>query len=141
MPLTKENSFKFSYDKPPCWQKIVDFFPDDAERIWKEGMAITYGDTVYSKYKLRPDVAVHEMVHIEQQKGIDKDEFVDRYLSDPVFRIHVEEPAYKAQAEYIKDCVSDRNLRFRLIHQLALALSGPMYGKMMSYSDALKLLN
>lgn len=129
---------KFIQEKPPIWDKIVERFPG---LQWETGFAIAYGDTIYATYKLRPDVAVHESVHIEQQAHMDKDAWWDKYLYDVNFRAMMEEPAYRAQAKFIRESVPDKNQRHKLIHLIAQDLSGAMYGNMMTYSDALKLLS
>lgn len=122
---------------PPIYDRIRRAFP---EVDWEAGLAITYGDTVYSKFLLRPEVAAHEMKHIEQQRIFDPSQWWARYLVDAEFRKRVEEEAYLAQAKFLKLSVKDRNQRFSLIHRAARDMASGMYGKLWTYDEALKLL-
>lgn len=128
---------KTSPELPPNWHLIQGAFPDVD---WEQGIAVTYGDTVYSKYPLHKMVMVHEQVHIDQQSIIGRDIWWKKYLTDAAFRIEQEKPAYTAQAEFIRENVRDRNQAFKLLHKLALDLSGAMYGKMISFREATELL-
>jgi hypothetical protein len=129
---------KISTQKPPNYDLIKAAFPTIE---WGDGIAVAYGDTVYAKYPLRPDVVVHEATHLNQQEVIGRDIWWDRYLKDATFRFKNEVEAYQAQVRFISDAVKDRNQRFQLVHHLALDLSGTMYGKICTYSDALKLIS
>lgn len=44
---------------------------------------------------------VHEMVHVEQQKGLDMDLLLERYMNDIDYLREVETAAFKAQAAFI----------------------------------------
>lgn len=129
----------FCTDIPEIYFKITKVFPDVD---WNKGIAIAFGETVYAKYPLRADVASHEEIHIYQQKdhlggpvGWWKE-----YLTDKNFRLAMEKEAYQYQVKYIRKAVKDRNLRYRLIHQCALDLSGTMYDNMCTHSEALEFL-
>lgn len=127
---------KTSTEIPAIYQKCHEQFGVD----WDKGLAITYGDTVYSKFPLAPDVAVHEAVHIEQQKKIGAENWWNEYLSSPAFRLLQEIEAYRAQVSFIKKTVKDRNTVFLLIRKLAFDLSGPMYGGLMSPIKAREII-
>lgn len=126
-------------DKPEIYTKIIKFFP---EVDWEQGIAITYGDTVYAKYPLRPDVASHEEIHVYQQKDFEggPEAWWKEYLTDKKFRLRMEAEAYKYQVKFITQTLKDRNRRFRLIHSLALDMSSTMYDNMCTYSEAMKFL-
>ena len=126
---------KFSTECPPIFEKIKKLFPSSK---W-EKMIITYGDTIYSKYPYPEDVKVHELVHIEQQKGIDKDIWCDKYLTDKKFRLKVEVEAYKVQAKWIQENLP-RNLKRIRLKQITEDLSGAIYGNIISFLEAKKLI-
>lgn len=127
---------KFSRDKPPIYQACVGKFGVDFDK----GTTFTYGDTVYSKYPISPDLEAHEAVHVKQQESIGKDLWWDKYLGDPTFRLHQEIEAYQAQTKFIKQWCKDKNRAYKLIHKLALDLSGDMYGRMIKFSEAIKFI-
>lgn len=126
-----------STQKPRIYEMIKSRFP---EVEWDDGIAITYGNTVYAKYPLAPDVASHEEIHAYQQEGIDPDEWWKKYLTNTQFRLSQEAEAYKFQAKFIRQVIKDRNTAFKLIHRLAIDLSSPMYGNMCTYSEAMSLI-
>lgn len=107
---------------------------------WEDGIAITYGNTVYSKYPLSPDVSAHEEIHVYQQEGIDPEIWWKKYLTNTPFRLSQEAEAYRMQARFITANIKDRNMRYKLIHRLAIDLSSPMYGNMCTYSEAILLI-
>lgn len=127
---------KVSTEIPPIYQKCHEIFGVN----WDDGLAITYGDTVYAKYPLLPDVEAHEGVHIRQQEKIGKDIWWEKYLTDLPFRLEQEIEAYQYQATYIKNTISDRNARFKRLRQVAVDLSSSVYGNMITFEDARKLL-
>lgn len=127
---------KISTNKPPIWSDAKEAFKFDEART-----VFTYGDTLYNPAGvIIPDhLMIHEMVHEGQQQG---DENVakiwwKRYIKDPQFRVEQELEAYGAQYAYICGIIKDKNARFRTLHQLAVDLAGPMYGKCISYTDAI----
>jgi hypothetical protein len=127
---------KISTDIPKIYSKIHEKFGVN----WDDGLAITYGDTVYAKFPLAPDVAVHETIHIEQQK-IGADEWWKNYMESEQFRFDQEVPAYQAQVKFLRLKIKDRNQLFQSITKLAKDLSGPMYGNLCSLDFARKLIS
>lgn len=107
---------------------------------WDDGIIFTYGDTVYSKYPLDEFKVVHEGVHVVQQTSMGKEEWWDRYLKDVEFRLSQELEAYTAEVKYIKENVKDRNEKSRLIHRICKDISSAIYGNIISYQEASKLL-
>ena len=127
---------KLSKEKPPIYQKCVDKFGID----WEKGIIFTYGDTIHCKYDLTPDKIVHEKTHIKQQEEYGRDKWWDRYFEDVEFRLSQEIEAYKNEANFIKKNIKDRNSQFKLIHGIAKDLSSSIYGNIITYSEALKLV-
>lgn len=126
---------------PPNFQKILKKFSVESQPI-----VFTFGDVIYnpSKGMIPPHVLVHEQVHVKQQKltasgqPTTPDEWWDKYLDDPVFRLAQELDAYRTQYKYICDVVSDRNTRARILTKLASDLSGDMYGRILTHAEAMK---
>ena len=125
--------YKHSTQPPPNWSKLEKEFGVSFENV-----AVTYGDTVHSKYQLLPDVGPHEAVHVRQQLAYPggPEAWWDRYMNDIPFRLDQEMQAYRVQYQWIQKNVKDRERRARRVHEILLDLSGEMYGRMLTYSEA-----
>ena len=121
-----------SDQKPPIWTELQKHFIIDWDKT-----VVTYGDTIYSQYKLMPDVFVHEKVHILQQQITGRDEWWKKYIDNPQFRISQEAQAYKAQYNSVKKIIKKPELH---LIKLAKDLSGGMYGEAISFEKALKMI-
>jgi hypothetical protein len=95
-----------------------------------------YNKEIYSDYPLTEDLLIHELKHIERQNKIGVDNWVDAFLNNDAFRLNEEVIAYKAQI----NSISDRNERYKLKLLCAKNLSSDLYGDLVSYEEALKLL-
>lgn len=127
---------KISHEKPSCYDRLKAVFGID----WDSGLIITYGGVIHCKNEVQPEFMAHEMVHVKQQEGIDPDEYLERYIADPIFRRESEIEAYQAQAEWIFDNVKDINERWNKIQKIRLKLSS-MYGDIgINYSKACDLI-
>ena len=104
-------------------------------------MVFTYGDTLYipTGFIPSPDLLTHEMVHIQQQ-GNDPAGWWERYLKDDDFRTSQETEAYKEQYKYFCKKVTNRDERAKLLMVLAQDFSSSVYGKIVSYPQALALI-
>lgn len=127
-----------SHDKPPhnlaylCGQK---FDLTGKNPIW------AYGDTIYNPggFPISYDLVAHETVHGARQ-GDDPEGWWVRYLEDPEFRFKEELVAYRAQYQFIKLTNKDRELVARALMNIARDLSGPMYGSICSFDEAVKAI-
>lgn len=101
----------------------------------------TFGDTIYNPYEMPVGEALvsHEMVHMVQQ-GEKPHEWWDAYLSDKDFRFKQELEAYRVQYRVAKSILKDRNMVARLLFAISGDLSGEMYGKMCTRTQAFKLI-
>lgn len=88
--------------------------------------------SIYTNYKLTPDLMVHEMTHISQQTKIGVKEWVYDFLEYPAKRLEFELQAYRTQLKSIKD----RNHRDKIRRQSATNLSSSLYGNIISYQEA-----
>lgn len=127
--------------KPPIYDSCCATF-----KVNPEITVFTYGDTLYNPAGINPladHLLVHEGVHAKQQNHNDKDAALwwGKYLRDPIFRLDQEARAYGAQYAFICKTVKDRNLRLRILLDIARILSGSLYGNCVSKSDAVQLIN
>ena len=126
---------KISHEIPEIYYKCHEVFGVE----WDRGVIITYGSVVYCKFDLDWQKIVHEMTHVKQQK--DPAAWWERYFIDKEFRLSQELEAYQNEAKLIRQSIKDRNKKFMAIRQIALDFSGPMYGNIITYAEAFKLLN
>ena len=128
---------KFSTKKPPNWEMLEDFFNVN----WEDGIAVAYGDTIYSRYPLPDHLIVHETIHLEEQAKIGVDEWWQKYFKSGQFRLEQEILAYKAQVKFIKSTPQYKHRAFMMSLQLAEDLSGQMYGYLCTRSQAMKYIS
>lgn len=100
-----------------------------------ENTVIAYDGKIYSNNNLYPDVLVHEMEHLRQQKEHGLLNFTDKYLNNRAFRLEMEAEAYKKQLESIEYL----ELREAVRKDIIIGLMSGLYGKM-SKKEAEKLL-
>lgn len=109
---------------------------------YKEKFKITpytvfaYDKEIYSDNELPTHLLIHELKHIEQQNRIGVDMWVEKYLNNPQFRLNEEVEAYQAELK----CFRDRNERYKEKMRCAKQLSSDLYDNIVSYQEALKLL-
>lgn len=133
-----ERKIIISNEKPEkLYQRLVDTFGVD----WNDGIVICYGDTFYCKGQIPPPVFVHELEHVKQQEKIGKDLWWDLYLSNTSFRLTQETEAYRRQYQFVCDNILDKNQRFEFLYEMARILSSKMYGNMVDFSEAQRLIS
>ena len=137
--MNKDNVM-FSPSPPPekLYKEIVKKFGDR----FALGCIYTVGDTIHTKNTLPEHLIRHELTHVKQQKEYPggPEEWWKRYLKDTKFVISQESAAYQRQYRWIKANIKDRNEASQIIHGMARDFSGAMYGDLMSYSEALGLI-
>lgn len=106
---------------------------------WDKGIIITYGDTVYCKYSISPDLEIHEGTHIKQQNEYGVKEWWDRYLVDVEFRLSQEKEAYKNQVDFAFKNFSKKQAEF-ILDKCAIDLSSYIYGNIITYDQAYEFL-
>jgi hypothetical protein len=83
---------------PPNWDKLSASFGVK----WEGSLVVTYAGQIHCPSgKVAPDVLVHELVHVEQQRGQDMELLLHRYMNDVNYLREVETAAFKAQAAFI----------------------------------------
>lgn len=103
------------------------FFP----LILDDKTIMVWGDTIYTEYALPPHLLEHEKVHIRQQK--DKLRGLIwwfRFTVSKKFRLEQEIEAFKVQYKTLGGKDS--------LYNIAMHLSGPLYGNMISFDEATK---
>lgn len=95
-----------------------------------------YDDTIYTNNYLSDDLLVHEKTHLIQQKRDGLKYWTRNYLESPHYRLQQELESYKEQLKSIKD----RNHRAKIRVESAKVLSSELYGSIVTYENALKLL-
>lgn len=107
---------------------------------WSKGVIIAYDGKIHCKFDLPPDKIVHEKTHLAQQKKAGLKEWWDRYLNDDKFRLDQEVEAYRSEYQYVRSNVKDRNRRFNFLHLICVDLSSAMYGNLVDYNEAMRLI-
>ena len=106
---------------------------------WSD-VIITYYPHIYAEKDINDFKLVHELQHISQQEKYGVKEWWARYFQDKDFRLSQELEAYRQESAFIMDKVKDREYRFKLLTQIAKDLSSSVYGEMIDFERARKLL-
>lgn len=126
-------------DKPPMYEEANKLFRLDELKL---GTIFAYGDTIYNPFKveLTQDLLVHEMVHSDQQghNATVAKLWWMLFLGDPEFRVSQEVEAYAAQWSFLCAMTKDRERRAKFLYSFGSMLSGPMYGSVISRTEAMK---
>lgn len=124
------------HEPPPMLDEIVAAFP--AAR--NPGTIFSWGDRIYnpSGVHISPALKAHEAVHGARQGETDDAirAWWKRYIEEPVFRFSEEVMAHRAEYRAICSWEKDRNLRARHLEHIARRLASPLYGGLISYSEA-----
>ena len=121
---------------PPNFEEIDKTFKLTEQGYPIDRLVFTYGEAIYAPggRQLPRDIIVHESVHVRQQKKIGVKRWWSKYLNDVDFRFSQELEAYAHQAKYWKGIVNEKKY-MQEVDRLAIDLSGPTYGNVMSFLD------
>ena len=130
--------------RPPLWDEI-----DQAFHIAGRPIIFAWGDTIYDPEGagVSPALHMHEGVHGARQTAAGVEIWWRTYIADPEFRLAEEIPAH--QAEFRWWCESPlgnqqvkgfRSAKDRQLLEIARRLSSPLYGGVISFDAARKLL-
>lgn len=150
------------HEYPPIFDEIVKVFPFAADK----GVIFSWGDKVYFPQPtglIPPQLVAHEEVHggrqlnyaweIGQREEEPKDNSIEfylaenersvrmwweEYLKNPQFRLTEELPAHQVEYKVYCEMVKDKNQRARYLHRMAMRLAGPLYGSLITYTEAKK---
>lgn len=130
-----------TFEKPPIYEEANKIFKLEESN---QAAIFTYGDTLYNPFRIQltTELIRHEETHMEQQEAhpdIAKT-WWKRYIQDSQFRLEQEAEAYGAQYNLYCQQHKDKNSRFRYLFEIAGHLSSPMYGSIITRSEAQKLI-
>lgn len=133
------HGMKISHEKPPIYDALVESFGIN----WDDGIVITYGDTLHTKEgnNIPQDLVVHEKTHTRQQSAFGLDDWWKYYIANPTFRMEQEAEAYRNQWQFISQNTKDRNEAFRRKMKIVQDFSSPIYGNIVTHSEALKIIS
>lgn len=123
---------------PPIYLKIRQKF-----HVKYEDIVIAYYPNIHVREGFLPQHKIrHEMVHINRQKEIGVVEWWDKYLKDDKFRLTEELEAFKEEIKFIQSpfcryLESDKKL---LVDILLKEISGKLYGNLLTYEEAKRIL-
>lgn len=137
---------------PPLYSRIVEAFPYIKGR---PGILFAWGDRLYypnpttKAQDLPVWIEAHEEVHGKRQMENFSDyyqeaieDWWDKYIADPEFRLQEEIPAHQAEWRAYRDTFPE-NSPFDpcpYLTRVAERLSGPLYGNLISYEEARKVI-
>jgi hypothetical protein len=121
------------FDYPPNFDAIRERFPAATNK----GVIFSYGSVIYNP--TRADICHalirHEAVHGQRQLEQGIEAWWVRYLADPQFRLVEEIHAHHAEYR-----AALRRQGPGAMRQIAERLSGPLYGRMISYEQAVRAI-
>lgn len=127
---------KTKYGHPPNYEEICHYIPAVRKQ---PNVIFTYGDVIYVPQRGRPlpyHLMVHETTHRYQHEEAGGPElWWSRYLRDKEFRLDQEVKCYRRQW----GAMTSRE-RQEHLHGIAKDLSGPMYGNLVTYEEAVDLI-
>ena len=126
---------KILIEHPPNIQKIRRKF------TLRDTTIFTYGNILYNPNNgyISEDLVAHEETHARQQ-GDDPAAWWKKYLKDPEFRLQQEVEAYRNQYKKFLEKCKDRQKIFLFVRKIAGDLSSSLYGNMVDYYEAVKLI-
>lgn len=124
------------HEPPPIYEELVREFNID----WESGVIIAWNGKVYTKDTLDPQKVIHELVHLDEQKKMGNEAWWQLYIENQQFRLDQEVMAMKAEIRFLRKYIKDREAVFRMIREIVLSLSSPMYGNIIDQKGAYRLL-
>jgi hypothetical protein len=114
---------------------------DAAFAVAGKPVIFTFGDTIFNPegIEIGKSLVVHEGVHAERQGDVPGD-WWRRYIAEPEFRLAEEIPAHRAEWAAIKSVHRDPNRQIRHLVAIAGRLSGPLYGGLISFQEAVRAI-
>lgn len=141
MKLLDLSKMKVVVDWPPNIDAIDAVFDVRAKIAAGRGIAFCYGERIFhpTGAYIEPSILVHEATHAMQQSEIGgPEEWWKRYLVDAKFRFEQEIDAHKNEYAQARLDLKFRAARRVRLREIAQRLSGPLYGRMISYDQAVR---
>lgn len=128
-------------DTPPLFDLIAAKFNITDLR---PTILFAWGTKIYSPAGLPipAELHDHEIAHGKRQGTSEYAvrRWWHRYLDEPVFRLDEEIIGHKAEYRSLCEQTKDRNVRARFLLHVSKKLSAPLYGSLISISEAMRLL-
>lgn len=126
-------------DYPPLFKEIAAQFPI------KPGTLFSWGDRIYypGGGQIHPSIMAHEQVHGRRQGLLEPGIVLwwQRYMSDAKFRLDEEILGHQAELQWYLDNKGDsRQSRRRYTAIIASKLAAPLYGRLVSVTEAKRIL-
>jgi hypothetical protein len=120
----------------PLLDKVVKKFKIGSKQL--ESIIFTYGDTIYFDKDLHYSLVAHEITHVLQQTKMGAKIWWGKYLRGNKFRLSQEIEAYQRQYEsLVRNNPAQGEFMVKI---MAGDLSGKMYGNIISFDEAKKLI-
>lgn len=138
--MTHDTPHKIAYTPPPIYPEVRKAWGVK----WEDGKVVmVYGDTIHQSFMepMDEDLLVHELVHVRQHGAYPggPEAWWKRYMEDVDFRISQELEAYRTQYKWCLENVN-RQTRKAILRHCAKDLSSFLYGNVMSYDEAERLI-
>ena len=121
--------------KPPMWEEI-----NEAFNVEGKAVIFSWGHRIYNPQNLEISGALmaHEAVHGQRQGTEERKiaEWWKQYIIDPKFRYTEELAAHRAEYRAMKSWTKDRNQSSKYLHQVAQRLASPLYGGVVTHTEA-----
>ena|SRR3990167_674920 len=122
---------KLSEQKPPNYTQILEHFD-----VKDKPVVFTFGDCIWNvpkDYKMPEHLLKHEFIHSKQQ-GDNPQEWWDKYIADPDFRLEQELEAYAVQYKFVKENFK-RSHSDQFLDNIAHDLASEVYGSMIGFNE------
>lgn len=122
---------------PPIMDKIEQTFG----ALRGRPVLYSWGEFVYNPLGIiiPKQLMFHEWIH-GQRQGKNPEGWWEVYMADTNFRLNEEALAHRGEYDAFCKLHKDRNLRARYLTRVAQKLSSPLYGSMVTYAQARKVL-
>lgn len=123
---------------PPNYARLRKAFPISG----KPGILYAYSPILYnpSGYGVMPWIAAHEALHMARQEEQGVEEWWDKYITSTTVRLYEEILAHQAEWTEFTTQVNNRNRQTQYLDIMADRLSGPLYGRLISRSEAVRAI-
>lgn len=122
------------YSNPPNYDEVAAAFDIKDNR----GVVFTYGNKLYvpggRRVQIDMPLMKHEEVHAHQQKKMGIEEWWERFLEDPAFRLSQELEAYREQYRNMASLPLEHRIGY--LDHIAADLAGAMYGNLLTKDEA-----
>lgn len=131
------------FNTPPNYAQVKEHFGLSESDVMK-GIVFAYYPNIYKPNgkPVTDHVVVHEKVHLKQQYNYSggAQAWWKRYMEDKEFCLSQEVEACQAQLLFIYQTKRKGDVNY-FLRQFAETISGPIYGHMTTYEDAVRLIS